>query len=80
MELGRTTNQNMQQKAAVVSSVALLVMTIAAFFAQGYVHSSLVVEGDATTTLKNIQASQRLFRLEVLGWLIIVIMDLVVSW
>ncbi|MCA0171345.1 DUF4386 domain-containing protein [Bacillus sp. RAR_GA_16] len=80
MELGRTTNQNMQQKAAVVSGVALLVMTIAAFFAQGYVHSSLVVEGDATTTLKNIQASQRLFRLEVLGWLIIVIMDLVVSW
>lgn len=80
MGLGRTMNQNMQQKAAVVSGVALLVMTIAAFFAQGYVHSSLVVEGDATTTLKNIQASQALFRLEVLGWLIIIIMDLVVSW
>ncbi|WP_226655828.1 DUF4386 domain-containing protein [Pseudalkalibacillus hwajinpoensis] len=80
MGLGRTTNQNMQQKAAVVSGVALLVMTIAAFFSQGYVHSSLVVEGDAATTLKNIQASQALFRLEVLGWFIIVIMDLVVSW
>ncbi|WP_273832340.1 DUF4386 domain-containing protein [Guptibacillus sedimenti] len=80
MGLGRTTNQNMQQKAAVLSGIALLVMTVAAVFAQGYVHSSLVVEGDATTTLKNIQASQGLFRLEVLGWLIIIIMDLVVSW
>jgi len=80
MGLGRTTNQNMQQKAAVFSGIALLVMTVAAIFAQGYVHSSLVVEGDAATTLKNIQASQGLFRLEVLGWLIIIIMDLIVSW
>ena len=31
-------------------------------------------------TLKNIQASQSLFRLEILGWLIIVIMDLIVAW
>ncbi|WP_283153762.1 DUF4386 domain-containing protein [Guptibacillus hwajinpoensis] len=80
MGLGRTTNQNMQQKAAVLSGIALLVMTVAAVFAQGYVHSSLVVEGDAATTLKNIQASQGLFRLEVLGWLIIIILDLIVSW
>ncbi|WP_371018696.1 DUF4386 domain-containing protein [Pseudalkalibacillus sp. JSM 102089] len=80
MELKTTTNQNMQQKAAVFSAIALLIMTFAAFFAQGYVHSSLVIEGDAVTTLKNIQASQVLFRLEVLGWLIIIIMDLIVSW
>ena len=80
MKTRRTMNQNMQQKAAFFSGVSLLVMTLAAFFAQGYVHSSLVVDGDALTTLKNIQASQTLFRLEVLGWLIIVIMDLIVAW
>ncbi len=80
MESKTTTNQNMQQKAAVFSGVALLIMTVAAFFAQGYVHSSLVIEGDAPTTFKTIQASQVLFRLEVLGWLIIIIMDLIVSW
>ncbi len=80
MELKTTTNQNMQQKAAVFSATALLIMTFVAIFAQGYVHSSLVIEGDAVTTLKNIQASQVLFRLEVLGWLIIIIMDLIVSW
>ncbi|MCA1011723.1 DUF4386 domain-containing protein [Halobacillus halophilus] len=76
----RITNQNMQQKAAFLSGAALLVMTLAAFFAQGYVHSSLVIDGDALTTLKNIQASQSMFRLEVLGWLIIVMMDLIVAW
>ncbi|SFG31852.1 protein of unknown function [Halobacillus alkaliphilus] len=76
----KTTNQNIQQKAALFSGIALLIMTFAAFFAQGYVHSSLVMDGDAAATLKNIQASQSLFRLEILGWLIIVIMDLIVAW
>ena len=80
MKSKRATNQNMQQKAAVFSGVALLVMTIAASFAYGYVHSSLVIDGDAAATLKNIHASQPLFRLEVLGWLIIVMTDLIVSW
>jgi len=80
MKSRSTTNQNMQQKAAFLSGVALLVMTLAAFFAQGYVHSSLVVEGDAAATLKNILASPFLFRLEVLGWLTIIMTDLIVSW
>ena len=80
MKSRRTMNQNMQQKGAFFSGVALLVMTLAAFIAHGYVHSSLVVAGDAATTLKNILASPFLFRLEVLGWLIIIITDLIVSW
>ncbi|MFC7322400.1 DUF4386 domain-containing protein [Halobacillus campisalis] len=80
MKLSRLTNQNPQQKAAFFSGIALLVMTFAAFFAQGYVHSSLIIDGDAPTTLKNIQVSQSLFRLEILGWLIIIITDVIVSW
>ncbi|WP_175989508.1 DUF4386 family protein [Bacillus sp. Marseille-Q1617] len=52
------TGQNMQQKAAIFAGVALLVMTCAAFFAQGYVHRSLVIDGDAATTLENIHSSQ----------------------
>lgn len=75
-----TTNNNMQRKAAVISAIALLIMTLAAFFSQGYVHSSLVINGDAVTTLENIQASQSLFRLGILGWIIILITDLIVSW
>ena len=74
-----TLNQNMQHKAAVFSGIALLIMTFAAFFAYGYVHSSLVIEGDAINTLENIQASQALFQLEILGWLLIIVADLIVS-
>ena len=70
----------MQQKAAIFSGVALLVMTFAAFFAQGFVHSSLVMYGDPSTTYENIHASQSLFRFEILGWLIIVITDVIVAW
>ncbi|MGP4070102.1 DUF4386 domain-containing protein [Halobacillus sp. B29] len=80
MKLSRTTNQTMQQKAAFFSGAALLVMTLAAFFAYGYVHSSLVIDGDAAATLKNLQASPSMFRLEIFGWLIILITDLIVSW
>ncbi|WP_166786804.1 DUF4386 domain-containing protein [Jeotgalibacillus salarius] len=73
-------NQQIHQKAAVYSGVSLLIMTLAAFFAQGYVHSSLVVEGGPSATLANIQSSQLLFRLEILGWVIIIVTDLIVSW
>ncbi|GGD14656.1 DUF4386 domain-containing protein [Pontibacillus salipaludis] len=80
MNITNTLHLNMQQKAAIISGISLILMTLTAIFAQGYVHSSLVINGDAATTLKNIQASQLLFRLEILGWLIIIITDLVVSW
>ncbi|WP_226673397.1 DUF4386 domain-containing protein [Rossellomorea aquimaris] len=76
----KVTNQNMQQIAAIFSGIALLVMTFAAFFAQGYVHSSLVMDGNPATTYENIHSSQSLFRFEILGWLIIVITDVIVAW
>ncbi|KUP04678.1 hypothetical protein Q75_14560 [Bacillus coahuilensis p1.1.43] len=75
-----STNQTLQQQAAVISGVSLLIMTIAAIFAYGYVHSSLVLEGDAAITFQNIQASPSLFRLEILGWLIILVTDVLVAW
>ncbi|WP_432667613.1 DUF4386 domain-containing protein [Wukongibacter baidiensis] len=55
-------------------------MTIAAFFSYGYVHSSLIISGDSVATLNKIQASTGLFNAEVLGWLIILITDILVSW
>lgn len=73
-------NQRMQQKAAILSGVALLIMTGAACYAKGYVHNSLVIDGDVATTFQHIQASQSLFRLEILGWLIILITDVIVAW
>lgn len=75
-----TANTPIQQKAAVISGIALLLMTLAAISAQGFIHSSLVVNEDAATTFKNIQAAQSLFRIEILGWLLIILLDVIVSW
>ncbi|MEL3973329.1 DUF4386 domain-containing protein [Rossellomorea oryzaecorticis] len=78
--MGTSKVLNRQQKAAIISGAALLIMTIAAFFLYGYVHSSIVSDGDDIATLKNIQTSGSLFELEILGWIVIILMDLLVSW
>lgn len=68
------------RQAAVVSGVSLLIMTVAAFFSYGYVHNSLVISDSPITTLNNIQNSIGLFNGEIFGWLVILIMDILVSW
>ncbi|MCF6139181.1 DUF4386 domain-containing protein [Pseudalkalibacillus berkeleyi] len=72
--------KNVQQRAAIIAGVSLLLMAIAAGFSYGYVHNSLVITGDAGATFKNIQASLSLFELGILGWMIIIILDVLVSW
>lgn len=71
---------NNQRLSAIIAGISLLIMTLAAFFSYGYVHSSLVVSSDPVATFKNIQASRMLFQLEILGWIIIIITDILVSW
>ncbi|NMH67896.1 DUF4386 domain-containing protein [Bacillus sp. RO3] len=71
---------SIQRKSATIAGVALLIMTIAAFFSYGFVHSSLVVGGEADITLRNIQSNPVWFGMGLLGWMIIIITDLVVAW
>ncbi|WP_335869467.1 DUF4386 domain-containing protein [Bacillus sp. 2205SS5-2] len=70
---------NSQHSSAMVAAISLLIMTIAAIFSYGYVHTSLVVE-DPAVTFKNIQTSLPLFRFELIGWGVIILTDLLVSW
>lgn len=69
-----------QRKSALAAGIALIVMALAAFFSYGYVHSSMVVQGDASATYNNIMSSNMLFKAGILGWLIILISDIVVAW
>ncbi|MFD1020962.1 DUF4386 domain-containing protein [Thalassobacillus hwangdonensis] len=69
-----------QRKAAIIAGVSLIIMTLAAMFSYGYVHSSLIVEGDAGATFENLQASLPLFHFGILGWMVIILTDIVVSW
>ncbi|MFK7925995.1 MAG: DUF4386 domain-containing protein [Bacteroidia bacterium] len=68
------------RKAGLVAGLAILIMAIAAGFSVGYVNESLIVAGDALTSFENIRNSLSLFRAGILGWLIILICDVLAAW
>ncbi len=67
-------------KFAIIAGASLLLMAITAGFSFGYAHSQLVQLGDANTTLQNLMQSKGLFQAEILGWCLILILDITVSW
>ncbi|WP_028543294.1 DUF4386 domain-containing protein [Paenibacillus taiwanensis] len=69
-----------QRTMALTAAISLLIMTIAAFFSFGFVHGNLVLQEDAITTYQNLHSSNVLFKAEILGWIIILICDIVVAW
>ncbi len=64
---------------ALIAGCSLLLMAITAGFAFGYAHTSLVVPGEPSLTLANIQNAAGLFDYELIGWGIILITDLLVA-
>lgn len=69
-----------QRQAAIIAGISLLLMTVLAGFAYGVVFESLVNLGDAEATVRNIKASELLFRFGTFSWLLILILDVVVAW
>lgn len=69
-----------KRKFAMTAGTALLIMAFSAFFSYGFVHETLIVHGDASTTLHNIQTSNLLFKAEIFGWIIIFITDIIAAW
>ncbi|MFU1796059.1 DUF4386 domain-containing protein [Paenibacillus azoreducens] len=72
--------QKDQRKTALTAGISLIMMTLASFFSYGFVHASLVVQGDASSTFHNIISSSSLFKAEIFGWVIILLCDIVVAW
>lgn len=68
------------RKSALTAGTSLMIMTLAAFFSYGLVHESLLIQGDASTILENVISQNMLFKAEILGWIIIMICDIVVAW
>jgi hypothetical protein len=54
---------NTIQKTARIAGILYLIIFIAGIFAELYIRDSLIVPGDAATTVNNIRASESLFRL-----------------
>ncbi len=66
--------------AALVAGIGLLAMAAIAVFANFIVLEGLVTPGDAVTTATDIMASEGTFRLGTVGWVAIVILDVLVAW
>ena len=73
-------NDISMRKAAIVSGVAIMVMTVAAVVATNLTIGSLIVKDDAVTTTNNIITSEVLFRSGIFSWLIILICDVLAAW
>jgi len=69
-----------QRQSALISGIAIVVMTIAAVLATDVTLGRLVVENEASATLQNIRASQTTFTAGILSWLIILISDVFAAW
>jgi len=69
-----------QRKAAIVAGVAFLIYLIPAIFGNFFIFRRLIVLGDAATTANNIMASEGLFRVGIVGWLFVIIGDVVRAW
>lgn len=68
-----------QRQAALAAGTALFAMAPAAFFSLGYVLERLVAEGNAGVAFANLVSSPLLFKAGILGWLFVLISDIVVS-
>ena len=83
LEETEMTNRNTdlsQRKAAIVAGGSILIVAIVSGFATLFVLDTLFVPGDAAATSDNIKASEMLFRTGLLGWLIILICDVLAAW
>jgi hypothetical protein len=68
------------RRAGVVAGVALLVMVPLAVFADFVVVQGMITPGDGAATAAEITAREGTFRLGVLAWLLVVVLDAVVAW
>lgn len=68
------------RRAGVVAGVALLVMVALAAFADFVVVQGMLTPDDGPATAAEIVAREGTFRLGVLAWLLIVVLDVVIAW
>ena len=73
-------NKTSLARAALIAGIGLLIMVIAAPFAELYVFPKLIVPANAAETVKNIIVNKTLFTSAIFGYLITFICDLVVAW
>ena len=67
------------RKAAIIVGIGFIIMFLLALFADGFVLQNIVVPGDAATTTDNIKADGLLFGLGIVGYIIILALDVIIA-
>jgi hypothetical protein len=65
---------------AKIAGISLIIMFAAAMLAEFYAHQTLIVPGNATQTAQNILNNRLDFCIGIVGFIIVLICDLVVAW
>lgn len=65
---------------AMLAGISLIIMAIVSFFSYGYVFRTLILPGNAIGTLEQLVGSKQLFTYGLIGWSIIIVTDLIVTW
>lgn len=63
-----------------MTGLSLLVMAMIALFVNFFVFESLIVPGNAAATMENLLANDLLFRFGIAGFIVVLLLDVVVSW
>ena len=83
MDSNKVQNQMMKMsagRAAVIAGIALLIMTILAPIANFSIIQGMIVPEDAAKTVSNISESEGLFRLGIVLFVIVALLDIIVAW
>ncbi|MBD2770481.1 DUF4386 domain-containing protein [Hymenobacter sp. BT664] len=74
------TNRISLSKAAIISGISLLIMVVAALFAEMYAYPKIIVRGDIRETITTLSGNKSLFAACILCYLVTFILDIVVAW
>ena len=69
-----------QRTYALTAGLSLIAMAILAGYAYGFAHSTLFTPSDPEQTLSNLQQTKGLFVGELIGWVVIFLLDIIVAW
>jgi hypothetical protein len=80
MEIDERTFGGAQRSAAISAGLGLVLMMFPAILANFFVIQAMLVPGDAAATVNNILASEFQFRLAILAFVVVAILDVIVAW
>jgi hypothetical protein len=69
-----------QRNHAIITGLSLLLMAVTAGYAYGYAFGEILVKGDTSSTLIQVQNNTSLVVGATIAWVIILALDLIVSW